>query len=286
MMFANGATGTGSFVMSDEAFPAVHRPDSENAPQLLVRNTLVLVQRLLLRLWRDPLTIVQALLMPVFFLVTLNVVLGDTISSITGSDALYRSVPMVTLAGGVLGSSVGAIGLIRERGEGLLARLWVAPVHRASGLLSRIVAEAIRVLVTALVILAVGMMLGMRLERGLLAGLAWLCVPVVFGLAIACLVTTVALFWANTTLVEAITVVNTLGVLFCTGFVPLDQYPKWIQPVVEHQPMTYAVEAMRGLSLDGPVLSPVIGTLLWFSGTIAACAVPMVYGYRRAGTSR
>jgi ABC-2 type transport system permease protein len=286
MMFTNGATATGSFVVSDEAFPAVHRPDSENAPQLLVRHTLVLVQRLLLRLWRDPLTILQALLMPVFFLVTLNIVFGDTISSITGSDALYRSVPLVTLAGVVLGSSVGALGLIRERGEGLLARLWVVPVHRASGLLSRIVAEVIRVLVTALVMLGVGVLLGMRLERGLLAGLAWLCIPVVFGVAIACLVTTVALFWASTTLVEAITVVDMLGVLFCTGFVPLDQYPKWIQPVVEHQPMTYAVEAMRGLSLGGPVLSPVIGTLLWFCGTIAACAVPMVYGYRRAGTSR
>jgi ABC-2 type transport system permease protein len=285
-MFTNKATGTGSFVVSHEAFPAVHRPDSENAPQLLVRNTLVLLQRLLLRLWRDPLTILQALLMPVLFLVVLNIVLGDTISSITGSDALYRSVPMVTLAGVVLGSSVGAIGLIRERGEGLLARLWVAPVHRASGLLSRIVAEAIRVLVTALVILAVGVLFGMRLERGLLAGLAWLCVPVVFGLGIACLVTTVALFWASTTLVDAITLVNVLGILFCTGFVPLDQYPKWIQRVVEHQPMTYAVEAMRGLSLGGPVLSPVIGTLLWFCGTIAVCAVPMVYGYRRASTSR
>jgi ABC-2 type transport system permease protein len=81
-------------------------------------------------------------------------------------------------------------------------------------------------------------------------------------------------------------VVNPLGVLLCTGFVPLDQYPTWIQPVVEHQPRTDAVEATRGLSLGGPVLSPVIGTLLWSCGIIAACAVPMVYGYRRAGTSR
>lgn len=286
MMFTNGATEKGSFVVSDDAFPVVRRPESENAPQLLIRHTLVLVQRLLLRLCRDPLTILQALLIPVFFLITMKIVLGDTISSITGSDALHRSVPMVTLVGVVLGSSIGAIGLIRERGDGLLARFWVAPVHRASGLLSRIVAEAVRVLVTALVILGVGVLFGMRFERGLLAGLAWLCVPVVFGLAIACLVTTVALFWESTTLVDAITVVDMLGVLFCTGFVPLDQYPRWIRPVVEHQPMTYAVEAMRGLSLGGPVLSPVIGTLLWLCGIVAACAVPMVYGYRRAGPSR
>ena len=46
---------------------------------------------------------------------------------------------------------------------------------------------------------------------------------------------------------------------FSTGFVPLDQFPRWIQPVVEHQPVSYAVEAMRGLSLGGPVLAPMVG---------------------------
>ena len=46
---------------------------------------------------------------------------------------------------------------------------------------------------------------------------------------------------------------------FSTGFVPLEQYPRWIQPVVQHQPVSYAVEAMRGLSLGGPVLAPMVG---------------------------
>jgi ABC-2 type transport system permease protein len=189
---------------------------------------------------------------------------------------------MVAVVATISGSSVGAVGLIRERADGLLARLWVVPVHRASGLLSRFVAEAVRILVTTAVILAAGMALGFRFEQGWAEALAWLAVPVVFGLAFATLVTAAAFYSATTTLVEAIALVNTLGIFFCTGFVPPEQYPRWIQPVVEHQPMSYAIDAMRGLSLGGSIAWPVTATLLWAGGIVAVCLVPMVFGYRKA----
>jgi ABC-2 type transport system permease protein len=82
--------------------------------------------------------------------------------------------------------------------------------------------------------------------------------------------------------VEATEIVWGLLMFFSTGFVPLDQFPRWIQPVVQHQPVSYAVEAMRGLSLGGPVLTPIVAMLLWSAGVAAACAIPVAIGYRRA----
>lgn len=87
---------------------------------------------------------------------------------------------------------------------------------------------------------------------------------------------------ANTVLAEATGMVVSLLFFFCTGFVPLGQYPGWIQPVVDHQPMSYAVEAMRGLAFGGPVVTPMFGTLLWSAGIVVVCTVPMVIGYRKA----
>jgi ABC-2 type transport system permease protein len=264
--------------------PHSHRltRQSENSLRVLVPQTLVLTKRMLLRWSRDLPTVLQTLIVPILLLVTLNTVLGRQITSISGHDALYGSVPMVAIVATISGSSVGALGLIRERADGMLARLWALPVHRASGLLSRFVAEAVRILVTSMVILAAGMALGFRFQRGGAAALAWLAVPVIFGLAFATLVTAVAFYSATTTLVEAIALVNTLGIFFCTGFVPLEQYPRWIQPVVEHQPMSYAIETMRGLSLGGPIAWPMTATLLWAGGIVAVCLVPMVLGYRKA----
>src|SRR5258708_11719239 len=138
---------------------------SENSLRVLVPQTLVLTKRMLLRWSRDLPTVLQTLIVPILLLVTLNTVLGRQITSISGHDALYGSVPMVAIVATISGSSVGALGLIRERADGLLARLWALPVHRASGLLSRFVAEAVRILVTSMVILAAGMARGFRFPR-------------------------------------------------------------------------------------------------------------------------
>ena len=91
-----------------------------------------------------------------------------------------------------------------------------------------------------------------------------------------------ALYVVNTVVVESTGLIVMLLVFFCTGFVPLDQYPTWIQPVVEHQPMSYAVEAMRGLALGGPVLAPVDRNAAVVAGIAAACAAPLFIGYRKA----
>lgn len=270
-----------SAVLSEAAFPVPDRRFGENSLRVLPVQIWAQTKRLLIRLVRDPMTFVFGLALPIFFLVVMNIVLGDAISAVTGHSALYGSVPLVTLIGAMNGASVGVVGFISERNDGLLARLWVLPVHRASGLVARLVSEAIRVAVNSVALLAVGLALGLRLERGALAGVVWLCVPVLFGMAFAMLALTIAVYWPSATLVEAITLVSALLLFFCTGFVPLDQYPNWIQPVVEHQPLSYATEVMRSLTLGGGLSTPSVGVLLWSGGIIAACVVPMVVGYRR-----
>ena len=77
------------------------------------------------------------------------------------------------------------------------------PVHRASGLLGRLSAEAVRIVATTVVVLGTGLMLGFRFKQGLAAALAWLAVPAMFGVAFAFLVTTIALYLASTVLAEA-----------------------------------------------------------------------------------
>jgi ABC-2 type transport system permease protein len=220
--------------------------------------------------------------MPVVLLVTLNIVLEDGISQVTGHSALYGSVPLIAMVGAMSGSMVGGIGLMGERTDGLLSRLWVLPVHRASDLLSRLVADAVRIVVTTAVILCAGLVMGFRFRQGILASVAWVFVPTVFGLAFTVIVITLALYAANTIVVEGTEVIWGMLMFFSSGFVPLDQFPRWIQPVVKHQPVSYAVEAMRGLSLGGPVLAPTVAMMLWSAGIVVACAIPMAIGFRRA----
>ncbi|SLI66428.1 daunorubicin-DIM-transport integral membrane protein ABC transporter DrrC [Mycobacteroides abscessus subsp. abscessus] len=112
-----------------------------------------------------------------------------------------------------------------------------------------------------------------------------MAVPVLFGLAFATLVTAVAVYTAKAALVEGVAILSSLLMFFSTGFVPLIAYPEWIQPVVRNQPMSAAVDAMKALSLGGPLADPLTRTVLWSLGIIAVCAVPAAIGYRRASRS-
>jgi ABC-2 type transport system permease protein len=87
-------------------------------------------------------------------------------------------------------------------------------------------------------------------------------------------------------MVEAVQPIIILGATFCTGFVPLDLYPDWVQPVVRNQPMSPAADAMRGLAVGGPVLSPMIAATVWCVVMFGVALVPIIVGYRRASTSR
>jgi ABC-2 type transport system permease protein len=233
----------------------------ESSVRLLVSQTLVQTKRILTRWGRDRVTVMEALVLPVLFMFVLYIVLGRLIYAITHDSALMR-----------------------EQSSGLLTRLWVMPVHRASGPLSRIIAEAVRIVVTTAVMLGAGVLLGFRFREGAMAAVMWMGVPVIFGMAFAALTTTVALYTSKTLVVEAVELWQLMLIFFSTGLLPLNQYPHWVQPVVAHQPVSYAIAAMRGLSAGGPVLAPMIATLLWSAGIAAACVVPMAIGYRRAST--
>jgi ABC-2 type transport system permease protein len=267
---------------SDWARPAAEGHIPENSPLRLGWHTWVLSGRLLRRWGRDRATVLESLILPVVLLATLNLVFGESISQVTGHSALYSSVPLMAMVGAMSGAMVGGISLMRERSDGMLSRLWVLPVHRASSLLSKLVAEAVRIVVTTAVVLCAGLLLGFRFRQGIVESVAWLFVPLFFGLAFSMVVMTLALYSVNTIVVEATEIIWGLLMFFSIGFIPLDQYPRWVQPVVEHQPVSYAIQAMRGLSLDGPVRSPLWGLLLWSAAIAAACAIPMAVGYRKA----
>ena len=248
----------------------------------LVRDTRVLTMRILRRWSRDMANVMQSVVMPVGLLLAMNIVLGDGIEQVTGRSALYGLIPLAAIVGAMTGALVGGIGLMRERAAGLMARLWVLRMHRAAGALSRLTADAIRILAITVIVLVVGVVLGFRFHQGPLGALLWLCVPVLFGVAFSAIVITVCLWTSNTFVPQATEVLVAIMMFFSTGFVPLDQFPGWLQPAVEHQPLSYAVEAMKGLSLGGPVLEPTIATLLWSAGVLGLCAVPMAIGYRRS----
>lgn len=107
-------------------------------------------------------------------------------------------------------------------------------------------------------------------------------VPAIFGVALSAAVRTLALYSSKTIVPQATEIIIAMLMFFSIGFVPLDHYPGWLQPVVAHQPVSYTIDAMRGLSLEGPIADPLIWTVVWSACIAAVCTAPLMIGYRKA----
>jgi ABC-2 type transport system permease protein len=262
--------------------PIVEHPAAEHSFRALVAHSLIHCKRLLYKWLRDSSTTVQALLYPALTLIMLRIVFGDSISKATGVSSIYGTTAMITIIAAMTGSMVSALGLKAEAETGLLGRFATLPVHRASGLVGRMLAEAIRIVFTTILILVVGVFLGFRFTEGPVAGLALIMLPVLFGMAFVIFVTALATVPGRMPLVEIVSILTTLLMFFNTGFVPVVAYPIWLQETVANQPMSCAIDAMKGLALGGPVSEPLLKTVAWSVGLIVAFAYPAIRGYRGA----
>lgn len=237
----------------------------------------------LLRRWRrDPIVAVQALLFPAFLLIVYKLLIGKAVLVVTGHDSLYGLVPMCAVVGAVFGTLGAGLALPAERESGVLTRLWVQPVHRASTVAGRLVAEAARTTASAVVLTIFGVALGLRFSYGWIAALAFVLVPVAISAGMATLVIAIAARADGKAMVTWLGAGCVLLLFLNTGVAPAGVFPGWLQPVVRFSPISPTIEAMRALAEGGPVLSPLWQAALWAGVLVAVFAPVAVRGYRAA----
>jgi ABC-2 type transport system permease protein len=267
--------------MVDRRLPA------ESSIRAWTTQSVALARRQLAVLFRDRATVLQILFIPALTMVMFKVVLGDAIGSATGQDSAFGTVPLVILVSAMFGSLASGVRLNKERGTGLLARLYVLPINRAADLTSRLLCEVVRILVTTVLLLIAGLFIGFRFTQGPLAVLGIFAIALMFGIAYSIFVLAVSVNTRpSVTLVPMLSLFSSLLMFFNSGFSPVDAYPTWLQPVVEHQPLTPAIDAMRAMASGGPIAANAISVVLWTVAIVAACAWPALRGYRRAATAR
>jgi len=258
-----------------------------NAPlrSSLPAESLLFAGRLITHWRRAPTVPIQALLFPTFLLITYKLLVGRSIVRITGTDSLYGLVPMCAVAGAMFGALGAGLTIIGERDSGLLSQLWELPVHRASALVGRLLAEAARTFVGAALITVVGVGFGLRFDGGWLSVIPFLLVPVlivvVFGTAVIAIAvrarTSAPLFWLA---------VPSIALVFSSsGIPPVELLPSWMRPLVPLQPMWATLESMRALALGRPALFPLMLTVVWALGLAAVVGPLAVRGYRAAAES-
>ncbi len=187
----------------------------------------------------------------------------------TYADYAQFLVPLNVLQGLLFGSVNVGTAFYEDLEGGMDARLRTLPIARSAALVARIIASAGRFFIQVVLITLVGMLLGFRLAGGPLFALAFLLVPVMFVSAFACIAVFLAL---RVSAPESINVAMTPWLLPLTflsvGYVPLEGFPAWLQPVVAVNPVSTASQTMRGLA-TGTLDVGNLGLMLGWLGAIA-----------------
>lgn len=266
------------FAASPEAAPAKRGPLralwSYGARTLAV--TGMEVQKLL----HDPTELLTRAVQPALWLLVFGQVFTRVKAIPTGS------LPYIDfMAPGILSQSVlfiaifYGISVIWERDLGILHKFLVSPVPRSALVLGKALSAGVRGLTQAAIVYALAVVLGVRMDWNPLSLLGVLLAVMLgaaffstFSLLIACLVKTRERFMG-------IGQILTMPLFFASNAIyPIAIMPRWLQVVSHANPLTYQVDALRGLMLAGGTSSYGAGfDLLLLAG---ATAILVVIGSR------
>jgi ABC-2 type transport system permease protein len=205
------------------------------------------------KLLRDPTELFSRAVQPILWLVVFGQVFSRVRGIPTGDISYLAFMCPGILAQSVLFSAIFyGIAVIWERDLGIVHKLLVSPSYRGALVFGKAISAGFRGLVQALIIyvLAFLMRIEIRLNPGMIVGVLLAVVLgsaifSTFSLIIACIVKTRERFMG-------IGQVLTMPLFFASNAIyPLELMPAWLVVFARINPLTYLVDILRGLMIQG-----------------------------------
>jgi len=224
----------------------------------LAFDTWVLFVRSIKKLVRTPILLFFALIQPIIFLVLFTQLfssVGPLFSRAAGYGAVtYLSFATagIVLQNGFSSALQSGTSVVDDLTSGFLEKELVTPVNRAAILLGRLLSDAFRVVVQSAIILVLAFVLGAEITTGIIGVILIFLIVAFFGLAWSGISLAIGLRTKSSETVFGLGGLLTFPLLFMsTALVPTSLMPSWMQTVSQLNPISYAVNAVRALTLTG-----------------------------------
>lgn len=253
----------------------------EPRPFALVRHSLALAKRSLIKTWRTPEALIDVTLQPAIFLVIFVYIFGGAVSGTTAEYLRY-------LLPGILGQTIAQSGIAigvnlnTDLTKGIFDRFRSLPGPRSAPLVGMVLGDVVRYVVATVSTLAVGYLMGFRIGTTPAAAVAACGLAVLFALCLSWMSVFVGMVVRTSGAVQGIMFLLVMPLSFASNvFVPTSSLPGWMQGFVHVNPLSHLVGAMRGLFLGGPVASDVLWTLVSCAVLVAVFMPLALRAYRR-----
>lgn len=213
---------------------------------------------------RRPGSMAAVIVLPLAFTLLFFTVFQRTMTRI-GIDYAQYLIPAVIVQAVFFTALSTAVYAAEDAQGGLLRRLRGLPIARAAPAIGLVLAEFAGVIVSMAVLIPIGMVLGFRFEAGFPAAIGFVGVACLFAITLCAGYLALGLAAGQPESASAIAMLIYFPVLLLSNaFTPVEAFPDWLEPVVQNQPITRVLDALRALSTGGADLArPVLGAIVW-----------------------
>jgi ABC-2 type transport system permease protein len=237
------------------------------------RESFIVFRRQLRMNLRNPAWVIIGMLQPVLYLLLFGPLLTPLVKQLGATNAYTFFVPGLLVQLGIFGAFFAGFSLIGEWREGVIEAERVTPASRTALLVGRLGRDLLQLLVQALILVALGLVMGMDAS---LPGMA-LGILITLGVGGACAASSNAL--ALTTKSEEVMapVINMvmMPVLLLSGILlPMTIGPEWLRRASDFMPIRHIVDAVRkafggdltgsGLAWGSIWTALLLGLALWW----------------------
>jgi ABC-2 type transport system permease protein len=215
---------------------------------------------------RQPAVEITNIFIPMFFFAVTVGAIGNVAARAFGvENYLGFQMPVAILQATAGAAGASGLGTVTDIERGYFDKLLLTPAHRVSLVLGRLAADGVRVMALAFIIITAGLVFGTGLESGPLGFVVILLMAGSFGIAYAGIGMAIALKTGSPQAAQAGFLIFFPLLFLSPAFAPKEVFAGWLEFLATINPVTYILQGMRGLVLDG-----------WDAGALAGALASIV----------
>jgi ABC-2 type transport system permease protein len=209
-----------------------------------LRETFIVFRRQIRMNLRNPAWVIIGALQPILYLLLFGPLLKPLVSEFGATNAYTFLVPGLLVQLGMFGAFFAGFGLIAEWREGVVEAERVTPASRTALLMGRLLRDLLQLLVQALILIALGTVMGMRPSwGGVVAGVG---ITVLVGGACAAASNALALTTKSEDVMAPVINMVMMPVLLLSGIMlPMTLGPAWLERTSDFMPFRWIVDGVR-----------------------------------------
>ncbi|CAN5625573.1 ABC transporter permease [soil metagenome] len=226
-----------------------------------MRDSLLLGGRAIRESLRTPDALFPTIFIPLFFLVVnvgqaAKIFPSNSTPFLLGQNYGAFQLPSSLLLSASFGGA--ALYLVEEIEGGYFDKLRATPISRMALILGRLYAELLKTVVVATVMIGIALLFGIRIESGILGFLVLIAMVALWAMVFSGFMQLIAVKTRSAAATQGASMIF-FPLLFLTpSFVPRNQLARPMEIAATLNPVTYIMEAVRSLILQGFEAGPLL----------------------------